>query len=180
MVEDLKVVGQVTEEGQPPTVSSPESVPTAFLMDRQSRGSYYLMPQLLDRIAAFEEEAGDRRRAAVLPALFEQSFCSDTPWMACGVFVLGGRITGHALASIEKILNEPYLYVAQLGKDRGSAGDVGELISMGVAWGRSIGIERLLAYPAGEAQARLFRRYGFQPIASTMAMDLRSAPFSGG
>ena len=179
-VTKLKVVGQPKVEEQPPSVPLAEAAPIPFLMTRQSRGSYYLLPQLLDRIGEFEEAAGDRRRAAVLPGLYEHSLCSEDPWMACGVFVLGGRITAHGLTSIEKILGEPYLYIAQLSKDHGTAWDINQLITMCVAWGRSLGIERILAYPAGKAQARLFKRFGMKSIADTMAMDLRSAPFSGG
>jgi hypothetical protein len=176
---ELRVVGEPSMEEQPPSVSPEEVSPTPFLVDRQSRGSYYLLPQLLDRISEFETELGDARRAAKLPVLFEASFCSQEPWMVCSVFVQGGLIVAHALASIERILGEPYLYVAQLARDQGTTGDINQLISMGAAWGRSLGIERILAYPAGEGQARLFKRFGLKPIPNTMAMDLRSAPFGG-
>lgn len=175
---DLKVVGQGEDEMQPPSVSENLSVPTPFLMDRGSRGAYYLLPQLLERIAQFESQiSGNQQRAAKVPALFEQSFCSDSPFMVCSVFVLGGRITTHALASIESVLGEPYLYVVQLAKDKGADGDINQLIAMGAAWGKTLGIQRILAYPAGEGQARLFARYGLKPIPDTMAMDLRAAPF---
>lgn len=178
MTEKLKLVGQPqSPEEQPPSVPSSEAAPIFHMMDRTSRGSYFLMPQLLERIGEFEERGGTRGRAARLPELFEKSFCSDAPWMVCAVYVLGGRIVAHALGSLEHVLGEPYLYVAQLEADKDCDFDIGPILAAAVAWGRQVGVIKMLAYPAGEGQQRLFRRYGMKPVASTMALDLTAAPY---
>lgn len=179
MTEPLRAVPPPELEQLPSVpVEEEVSAPVPHLMAREYRASYMLLPQVLDRIAKFEEYIGNVHRAESLALKFEKEFCSDDPRMGCGVFVgAGGEITAHGLASIETVLGEPYLYVAQLWKTPGSGGDLLDLVKMAIVWGQARGIERVLAYPAGKAQGRLFRRYGFKEIAATMALDLRSALF---
>lgn len=180
MTEPLRAVPPPDLEQLPSAPEKEEaSAPVPHLMLREYRASYLLLPQVMERIAKFEEYIGNLHRAEGLALKFEKEFCSDDPQMVCSVLVgNGGMITAHALASVETVLGEPYLYVAQFWKTPGSEGDLMDLIRMGVVWGQARGVERVLAYPAGKPHQRLFRRYGFKEIAETMALDLRSVLFS--
>lgn len=152
------------------------------LVDRRAKASYYLVPQLLDRIRKFENEYGDPSRTQDLCDLFELSFRSDEPFLPAAVLCdEEGRIHGHVLASIEFLLRKAYLYIVQIERDKGSEKvPVEQLIQMAVAFGQAHGVERILAYPAGKLQERLFIRYGLKPVARTLTLDLRAHPFAGG
>jgi hypothetical protein len=152
------------------------------LVDRKFKAAYLLIPQLLERIRKFEDTYGDPTRTQTICDRFELSFRADEPFMPAAALVDSeGRVHGHVLASIEYLLGKPYLYIVQLERDKTAAAvPVETLIQMAVAFSQAYGIERLLAYPAGELQERIFIRYGLKPVARTLTLDLRAHPFGGG
>lgn len=151
------------------------------IMDRSSKGTYLLVPQLLEGIRHFELKYGDATRAQTLVDGFESSYCSDQPFMPAAVVVdPDGRIVGHGLASIEYVLGTKYLYVAQIHKQKDTPREMMlQLMQAAIGWAQAHGIERLLAYPGNETLEALFIDYGMQPIARTLSLDLRATPFGG-
>lgn len=164
-----------------PSLKGELSALQPILVDRRAKASYYLVPQLLDRIRKFENEYGDPSRTQDLCDLFELSFRSDEPFMPAAVLCdPQGLVHGHVLASIEYLLRKSYLYIVQIERDKGAERvPFEQLIQMAVVFGQAYGIERILAFPAGKLQERIFIRYGLKPIARTLTLDLRAHPFGG-
>jgi len=149
------------------------------ILNRQIKGSFMLVPEMLRRIRTFED--GDWTSA--LADSFEEAFCQGSQIMlGIGLVDSKGVMRGHCVAGMETFAGKTQPVIYQLAKDPGHDGDgAGTTANVEAAvetWAQmaagrlGLSISHVMIAVKDEKRERLFERFGYEKGPRLMRKEL--------
>jgi hypothetical protein len=146
---------------------------------RRLKGSYIVLPELLQRIEAFDGNGWCRKLAERV----EKSFCADDNLMlAIAVMSDEGKMIGHVVAGLELMLGQATVLVYQFAKDKGADPEPletnQELQRMIEGWAvslasaKGIEINHVTIMCKDEKRERLFQKFGYESGPRVMRKEI--------
>lgn len=140
-----------------------EDFPRLLMTHKAIPYSWWIMPELRDRIRTFQQEHGVDLDPDVLVDAFDYHFSLNQPGMVAIVAILGDHIVGHVLISFENADDGKVVKIRQLQVDAGFPEGLMEPgYALIVDWAKTRYAKKLFAEVKSESRARLFERLGLK------------------
>jgi hypothetical protein len=152
---------------------------TPIVVHRRQKGTYRLMPELLERIKAFEPNEW----TVNLSEAFEEAFCQGSTIMV-GLALVDdqGVMRGHCVAGMETFAGKTQPIIYQLAKDQGfdesPTATTSEIEAAVEAWAQMsaahnrLDISHVFISVLDEKRERLFERFGYEKGPRLMRKEL--------
>lgn len=152
-----------------------------IIVDRRQKGTFRLIPELLERIKAFEPNEW----TVNLSAAFEEAFCQGSTIML-GIALVDdqGVMRGHCVAGMETFAGKTQPIIYQLAKDQGhdqaaasttaSVEDIVEAWAKMSAASNNLDISHVFISVLDEKRERLFERFGYEKGPRLMRKELNN------
>lgn len=149
------------------------------ILNRSIKGTYMLMPEMLRRIKAFEDDDW----TSALAESFEDAFCHASPIML-GIALVDddGVMRGHCVAGMETFAGKSQPVIYQLAKDQGydegGAVTTSDVESAVETWAQmtaaraGLNISHVMIAVKDEKRERLFERFGYEKGPRLMRKEL--------
>lgn len=155
-------MNEATENGNG-HIEVTDSLPRLLMTHKGIPYSWWIMPELRERIRTFQVEHGVDLDADVLLDAFDFNFSRNHPGMVAIVAIFNDQIVGHVLISLEEADDGKVVKIRQLQVDEGFPDGLMEPgIAMIVDWAKTRYARKLFAEVKSESRARLFERLGLQ------------------
>ena len=135
-----------------------------------------LFPMLLQRVKDFGNGLRFEVKGEALAEMVARMLVARDPRVAAVAFVKQNKVVGHAIATIEQLGGDTWVFIQQCRVDpKVDAGDaVKRAIEMAEEWGRQFGATRLL-FGTHRSDAAWEKKHGFTVVRKMLGREIAPA-----